>query len=234
MGNSNILKISKTDREILNYLVEQYTIEELLSESKLGRKLLPYISAGILSLSPYSSGRGTERHVDRIEISKQDNSKMDMELINKKIEAATEYISDNLAKFGGRSINDVPFDISDLVIACHEKKYDLPLAMAQLQIESHFGTDGSRQEKTKSLFSVGLYDSGRNRKTYSTYKDAIDDYIKIMQEHYFQNGTVSIDELLTNFVDEFGHRYASNPNYEKSIKSTRNKIIKLYPELLEN
>ena len=231
MGSCNILKkISKEDEASIRYLLENYTAEELLSESKIGRKILPYLGAGLMAMSSCSIDPKINSEKDPTEIVSDTLTNNANKLIDDRIEAATKYIDANL-KRNGKSIEDVPFDIADLVIACYENDFDLPLAMAQLQIESHFGTDGDRQRKTKSLFSVGLYDSGTNKKYYNTYRESIDDYIDKMQEHYLQNGKISVSKLLMNFVDDQGHRYAQDPNYERSIISTRNKIIKTYPIL---
>lgn len=235
MGSSNFLtinKISKKDRDAIKYLLENYTVEELVSEGKLGKKILPYIGAGLLAMSSCNFNPITQSDKENIEVVDEDGlTEEEIEFLEEQIVAASKYIDANLRR-NGKTIEDIPFDITDLVLSCYENSFDLPLAMAQLQIESHFGTDGRRQNNTKSLFSVGLYDSGKNVKHYATYKDAIDDYVKLMKKHYLQDGKVSVDQLLTNFVDDNNHRYASDKNYEKSVKSTRNKIIKDYPILL--
>ena len=53
-----------------------------------------------------------------------------------------------------------------------------------------------------------------------------------MASHYLIDGK-TIYDLMTpgKFVNELGKRYAQDPNYENKIKSIRNRIIKMYPEL---
>ena len=53
-------------------------------------------------------------------------------------------------------------------------------------------------------------------------------YAKIIKNDYLRGRDV--DTLLQdgNFVNKNGHRYASNPNYERMLRITRNKILKNY------
>jgi hypothetical protein len=48
------------------------------------------------------------------------------------------------------------------------------------------------------------------------------------------NGEKDVYQLLKNFVNHNGHRYASNPNYESDLAKTRNSIISKYPGLLND
>lgn len=233
MGNSNFLTmniISKQDRKVIERLVEKYGIE-ILNETSLGKKLLPYICAGILAMAPNSFNENPRNHrVIQTEVETGTIPQHILQFLEHQKEIAEKYISENLQR-NGRSIDDVKFDIMDLVMSCYENDYDLPLMLAQLQVESHFGTDGQRQEDTKSIFSVGLHDNGKNYKNYKSYKEAIDDYINLMKTQYFQNGKVTIDQLLKNFVDGQNRRYASDPNYKSSVRRTRNSIIRKHPDL---
>lgn len=226
-------RISKEDRVILLGLIEKYPLSELVDEGIFTKKILPYVGAGIMMLSPgkfdQSNTPKSEIHFD---VGTLEKKRAHDELLRQQCDAVKDYITRNLQRLG-RSLEDVQFDIEGMIKSCHNKGYDIPLMLSQLQNESHFGTDGGRTKNTKSLFSVGLYDNNKNVKRYETYQDAIDDYIDLMQSNYFQDGSVTIDQLLANFVDYKGDRYASNPNYERSVSSTRNKIIREYPILTE-
>ena len=120
-----------------------------------------------------------------------------------------------------------------LVLACYKYGYDLPLLLAQLQIESHFGTT-KRAQDTNSMFSVGAYDDGRDIVKYKDQDSSIVPYIKLIQKDYLLNNRKDVEDLLRNYVNYDGKRYASNRNYEKDLKLTRDKILRLYPELENN
>lgn len=117
------------------------------------------------------------------------------------------------------------------ILACaQEYNYDIPLLLAQAHQESCFGIT-PRAQKTNSVFSVGLWDNGVNKKTYETQNASVAPYIELMQNDYLTNKTV--DDILHtgNFVNYDGKRYARDPNYEAKIRSLRNKIIREYPIL---
>lgn len=129
----------------------------------------------------------------------------------------------------------IAFDPEFMIDLCAYCDYDLPLLLAQLQCESIFGvTDIART--TNSLFSVGIEDSGiKSHGRYPSQDYAMMRYIKLMQNHYLtkkKNGheiRITPEELLRNgnFVNRNGNRYASDTQYEKKIRTTRNKYISL-------
>ena len=125
------------------------------------------------------------------------------------------------------------FNPDNLVLASYQYDYDLPLLLAQLQIESHFGTT-ERARKTNSMFSIGAYDDGRDVVKYADQDSSIIPFIKIIKRDYLMNGKKEIDQLLQNFVNYDGRRYASNPKYESDLTKTRNLIISKYPDLLND
>ena len=43
-----------------------------------------------------------------------------------------------------------------------------------------------------------------------------------------------VDQILQNFVNHDGKRYASNQNYENDLTKTRNSIISKYPGLIND
>lgn len=88
------------------------------------------------------------------------------------------------------------------------------LALAQAQFESHFGTTGLSAENNP--FNVGEYDNGTVM-TFNSPQEGINAYFNLMATDYLNNK--SVDELLADFVNHNGDRYASNPSYEKKVGS---------------
>lgn len=117
-----------------------------------------------------------------------------------------------------------------MVAACMKTGFDLPLLIAQAHLESCFGLT-PRARRTNSVFSVGSYDNGKDAATYRTQDECIMPYINLMNKNYLVGKTV--DDILKPgaFVNTDNKRYASNKDYEKLVKSIRNKIISKYPVL---
>ena len=109
-----------------------------------------------------------------------------------------------------------------IVYYCLKYNYDIPLLLSQGWVESFFGTVG-RAIKTNSVFSIGAWDN-KTVTTYQTINSCIEPYIIIMQRDYLTNKT--INELLNNFINKHGYRYATNTKYEQAIRKRRNHIIK--------
>ena len=107
-----------------------------------------------------------------------------------------------------------------LVDACEKYNIEVKFALAQGEIESHFGTKGLAS-KTNSVWNVGAYDDHFYSKIMGTYKyshpnESIEPYLKLLYEKYLTN---EIEEgLLRNFVDHNGNRFASDKNYEERLK----------------
>ena len=95
----------------------------------------------------------------------------------------------------------------------HGKYPSADFALAQAQFESHMGTKG--RSPTMNPFNVGEFDSGTVM-TFETTQDGVDAYMNLMAKDYLQTRTE--EELLQNFVNHNGNRYASNPNYESDLR----------------
>jgi uncharacterized FlgJ-related protein len=88
----------------------------------------------------------------------------------------------------------------------------LSLALAQAKIESGFCTSKLSMKKNNP-FSI----KGRNGYvSYSTISDGVDAYYKIIATRYLN--CRSLKQLLNNFINCNGHRYAGDTNYENSLK----------------
>lgn len=115
-----------------------------------------------------------------------------------------------------------------MVDLCWQYGVDIRFVLAQGQIESHFATKGTAA-RTLSIFNVGAYDghsASRQRRNgfgYSDPNDSIEPYLQLITNEYMVNGKTEID-LMQNYVNRLGMRYASNPRYEKMLRSVYKRI----------
>lgn len=118
-----------------------------------------------------------------------------------------------------------PYLMIDL---CSEYDVDIRFVLAQGQIESHFATKGTAA-RTLSVFNVGAYDGHsasrqcRNGFGYSDPNESIEPYLKLITTEYMVNGKTESD-LMKNYVNGLGMRYASNPKYESMLRSVYKRI----------
>lgn len=115
-----------------------------------------------------------------------------------------------------------------LVDGCNNYDIDLIFVLAQGTLESHFATKGVGG-KINSIFNVCVYD---NIKTgsgvsenfrYPHPDDSIEPYLKLLRDSYLVDGKTESD-LLINYVNKHGQRYATYPHYEKQMASIMKRI----------
>lgn len=109
----------------------------------------------------------------------------------------------------------------ELVDLCDKYAVDLKFVIAQAEIESSFGTKGLAA-KTRSIFNVGAFDGHNYHNIKSKYKyshpnASIEPYLKLLNDKYLVD-KLEFD-LLNEFVDKNGNRYASDENYEEKLKA---------------
>ena len=100
-----------------------------------------------------------------------------------------------------------------------QNEVDISFMMAQTQIETSFGTAGAgRETSRRSLFGVA-------KRKYSTYDDAISDYVALLKKSYLTKGRTEKD-LMRRYTTVSGYKYAGNPNYEAELRNAYNTINK--------
>ena len=111
---------------------------------------------------------------------------------------------------------------------CDEYNMNLFFVIAQAQVESSFATKGLGQ-KMNSAFNVKAYD-GKGSKYMDKYDhpdDSIEPYIILVKKNYMGDSKTEMD-LMNNYVNFEGKRYATNPDYEEMMLSIYKKLIDRY------
>lgn len=107
----------------------------------------------------------------------------------------------------------------ELVNCCEQTNIDIKFALAQGEIESHFGTKGLAA-KTNSVWNVGAFDGYELDKIKVKYKNpnqSIMPYLNLLNRKYLVN-KIELD-LLNKYESVDGLRYASDKYYEERLRS---------------
>ena len=130
--------------------------------------------------------------------------------------AVLKVTANYINKQAPKAHNDLPKYLLDAAL---EYDIDLCFMMAQTQLETNFGTLGAGREKSRrSLF--GVY-----TKKYTSYEYARDDWCNLLNKSYLGKGRTE-EHLMNSYTSHSGKRYAENPSYEISLKSTYKSIVK--------
>lgn len=120
---------------------------------------------------------------------------------------------------------------------CDKYNIDICFAMAQAQLESHFGAAGIAKT-TNSVWNIGALDGisaedmikkGLN---YKHPDHSIEPYIEYLYNNYLSDGRTEYD-LMKKYTNIHGQRYASDINYEKKLTNVYNRIVK-YTNISDN
>jgi len=119
--------------------------------------------------------------------------------------------------------------LNGLVLLNNCLKYDIDICfvLSQAEVESHFGTAGIAR-KTNSVFNVFAFDGHSYNKInkngkYRHPNDCVDPYMRLIKQDYLVGEKTEYD-LLNNYVNKNGKRYASSEDYEHILYD---KIVKI-------
>jgi flagellum-specific peptidoglycan hydrolase FlgJ len=121
---------------------------------------------------------------------------------------------------------------------CDEYNMDLFFVVAQAQVESSFATTGLGH-KMNSAFNVKAYDGkgSKHMDKHSHPDESIEPYIKLLKTDYLYDvstgETKTEMDLMNNYVNFEGKRYATNPDYERMMLSTYKKLTDRYGNLYD-
>lgn len=114
-----------------------------------------------------------------------------------------------------------------IVEECEKFNIDIKFVLAQGEIESHYATKGIGG-KLNSVFNVGVFDGLSENTVHKSYKydypnQSIRPYLELLFERYLVNKLEG--DLMHNYVDVDGKRYASDPNYESKLREKHTFIL---------
>lgn len=114
-----------------------------------------------------------------------------------------------------------------IVEECERFNVDIKFVLAQGEIESHFATKGLGY-KLNNIFNVGMYDDFNESNIADRYKydypnQSIRPYLELLTRKYLVNKLEA--DLMDNYVDTNGNRYASDVNYESKLREKHTFIL---------
>lgn len=122
------------------------------------------------------------------------------------------YILDNSRHTDTSFVTEISEHIVNRALDNH---IDICFILAQGHLETGFGSYGIGKSK-KSIF--GVY------KHYNSYTECIDYYVYLLRSNYLANKTES--QLMNNYVNKNGYRYAEDKKYEHKLKNYYSKVNK--------
>jgi hypothetical protein len=204
VGSSNSGQMTKATPEMLNKLIELLKQRGVKSE-----ELKQYID----SVTTGGSAQFTD-----LDLGTEEGQKRYTDISQKFISTR----SSNLLNIRGEMLTKGAVRVFEKY-----NKYVPPeLALAQLSVEGGFSNDpNARPIKTKNPFNVGNVDSGENFYANSV-QDGIDKYYELIARNYLGKGKTATD-LVNNFVNHSGNRYASATNYEEMLNKLSSEVNRI-------
>lgn len=211
MGKKFVVRL--TEQELATLLAKQLIDRELskitggkLSSSGLG-KLMSKDSSSKESTSS-ADIKPTAGEFTQLDLNKESDYKAYEEIANKFISSR----SSNLLGIKGSMLADAARNTFKKT----GKYVPVELALAQLAAEGGFSKNpNARPIRTKNPFNVGNVDNGKNI-THSSVQSGIQTYYDLIANRYLVGGKTASD-LVNNFVNLNGNRYASSRAYEDSV-----------------
>lgn len=151
-----------------------------------------------------------------------------VERLESQFDAAREELAIEVDKYISTVAPNADISALNIIDLCSEYNVDIRLVLAQGHVESHFATKGTAA-RTNSIFNVGAYDGYsvekqiKNGYGYRHPDFSVEPYLKLLTTRYLIDGRTE-DDLLDNFVDANGNRYASCTTYEEMLKSKMEKM----------
>jgi hypothetical protein len=151
-----------------------------------------------------------------------------VERLESQFDAAREELAIEVDKYISTVAPNADISALNIIDLCSEYNVDIRLVLAQGHVESHFATKGTAA-RTNSIFNVGAYDGYsaekqiKNGYGYRHPDFSVEPYLKLLTTRYLVDGKTE-DDLLENFVDANGNRYASCTTYEEMLKSKMEKM----------
>ena len=107
-----------------------------------------------------------------------------------------------------------------IVEECEKFNVDIKFVLAQGEIESHFATKGLGY-KLNNIFNIGIFDDFNESEVADRYEydypnQSIRPYLELLTRKYLVNKLE--EDLMDNYVDINGNRYASDINYESKLR----------------
>lgn len=107
-----------------------------------------------------------------------------------------------------------------VVEECEKFNIDIKFVLAQGEVESYFATKGIGG-KLHNVFNVGVFNGLTAEEVKTTYKydypnQSIRPYLELLHRRYLVNKLEA--DLMNEYVDIDGKRYATDPAYESKLK----------------
>ena len=224
--------MTNKDYRLLEYLCEKYSADVI--EESILRKLAPAaVATGIALGGVYTANSLSHRNVEhtpqKIEVTQNIPIEDQIPHYHELVQAVKNYINWAVG-CTGHTYDEVEVKPETLVEKAYEYEYDLPMLLSAFHLESGCGVT-PRAKRTRSPFSIGCWDDNRNRAYYLDQNDAVESYIKIMQDKFIRGRRYTDAFADGGLVNGIGKRYASSTKYERDLRRMRQRAIDKFPDL---